>query len=568
VDIITKNLLVGFVKEYELDTLPENEQFEGLAAFSMIRRHFSRSFEIDDILMGGGGDTGIDALAIVVNNVLVTEVDTVAELAEQTGHLDVSFIFIQAERSSGFDGSKIGDFGFGVRDFFSPNPQIKRNHEVAAAAKIAQAIYERAAILTKRPSCHLYYVTTGKWVDDNDLVARRDQTAADLGALGLFGVVRFSCMGADELLNAYQQTKNAVTRTFEFKNRTDLPPAEGVNQAFIGYIPFAQFRVLISDESGTELLGSIFDDNVRDWQGENPVNQSMTGTLNSPHRAHFVLMHNGITIIARSIMPVGSKFTITDYQIVNGCQTSNVLFEQRDVIDDSVFVPLRLIETRDEGVMDAIIEATNSQTTVKAEQYFARMKFSRKLEEYFNAVDEQHRLHYERRDGQYDRGNETKTKVISATTVIRAYAAVYLEEPHRTTRGYSTLRERVGTDIFGEGHALEPYYAASYAHYLLEGRFRAKTIPPEYKPARYHILLALRLLADPDKPGWPNANDTKKRAQSFVEALYDNEQADTLFAKAVEIVDRATGNNLARDHVRTIGVTNAILTEFDRQPQA
>ena len=319
-DIITKNLLVGFVKEFELDAFPESTQFEGLAAFSMLRRHFSRSFEISDVLMGGGGDTGIDALAIIVNNVLVTEVDTVAELAEQAGHLDVTFVFIQAERSSGFDGSKIGDFGFGVRDFFSPTPQIKRNDEVSLAAKIAEAIYERAAILTKRPACHLYYVTTGKWVDDNDLVARRAQVSADLEALGLFSVVRFPCMGADELLNAYRQTKNAVTRTFEFRNRTDLPQAEGVNQAFIGYIPFSQFKLLISDEGGTELLSSIFDDNVRDWQGQNPVNESMKNTLNSAHRAHFVLMNNGITIIARSIMPVGSRFTITDYQIVNGCK--------------------------------------------------------------------------------------------------------------------------------------------------------------------------------------------------------------------------------------------------------
>ena len=411
-------------------------------------------------------------------------------------------------------------------------------------------------------------MTSGKWVEDGDLVARRDQVVADLDALGLFSVVRFPCLGADELLSAYQQTKNAVTRTFDFKNRTDLPAAEGVNQAFIGYIPFSQFKILISDESGTELLGSIFDDNVRDWQGENPVNQSMKDTLNSPDRAHFVLMNNGITIIARSIMPVGSKFTITDYQIVNGCQTSNVLFEQRDVIDESVFVPLRLIETRNEGVMDSIIEATNSQTTVKAEQYFARMKFSRKLEAYFNAVEDTHRLHYERRDGQYDRGNETKTKVVSATTVIRAFASVYLEEPHRTTRGYSALRDRVGADIFGEGHALEPYYAASYAHYLLETRFRVKTIPAEYKPARYHILLALRLLVDPDKPGWLNSNDMKKRSLNFVETLYDNQKADELFAKAVEIVDHATGDNLARDHVRTIGVTNNILSAFGRQAAA
>ena len=41
------------------------------------------TFVPSDIVMGSGGDTGIDAIAIIVNNVLVTDVDMVAELAAQ-----------------------------------------------------------------------------------------------------------------------------------------------------------------------------------------------------------------------------------------------------------------------------------------------------------------------------------------------------------------------------------------------------------------------------------------------------------------------------------------------------
>lgn len=275
-------------------------------------------------------------------------------------------------------------------------------------------------------------------------------------------------------------------------------------------------------------------------------------------------MNNGVTIIARSINSLGARFTIRDFQIVNGCQTSNVLFDQRDVIDDSVCVPLRLIETRDEAVMDAIIQATNSQTDVKPEQYFARMRFARKLEDYFNAVQEEYRIHYERRDGQYDRGAEKKTRIISPSSVIRAFAGMYLEEPQQTTRGYGRLRDRVGEDIFGTEHRLEPYYAAAYAAYLLEYYFRAKNILTEYKPARYHLLLAVRLQVDPDKPTWMNSNEMGRRAEKLIQALWDADQAEKLFITAVDVVDKATGSNLDRDHVRTIGVTNAILAHFGR----
>lgn len=347
-DLITKNILSSFVKEYELGACPESGQFERFTAFSMIRRHYSRSFDIEDVAMGGGGDTAIDSLAIIVNNLLVTDADTVDDLAEQFGQLDVAFIFIQAERSANFDASKIGDFGYGVRDFFNPDPKIKRNEEIEIAASISEAVFKHSTIL-KRPSCQMYYVTTGKWVDDNDLVARRDQVTADLEALGVFTAVRFGCMEAEELHGAYSQTKNAVTRGFEFRDKSDLPPSEGVAQAFIGYVPAREFLTIINDESGDEILGSIFYDNVRDWQEYNDVNDKMRQTLASPEKSRFALMNNGVTIIARQINQIGSRFTISDFQIVNGCQTSNVLFDQRSQIDDTVCVPLRLIETRDEA---------------------------------------------------------------------------------------------------------------------------------------------------------------------------------------------------------------------------
>ena len=496
-DRITETLLNGFAAEYEIVNLPVDKKFERFSAFSTIRRHFTGSIEIEGVMMGGSGDTSIDAIAIIVNNVLVTDIDEINELAEATRKLDVSFIFVQASHSSSFAGYKIGDFGFGVRDFFETKPKITRNNEIKKAAEIADAIFQKSEILS-RPNCHLYYVTTGKWTEDNDLVARRDGVVADLEKLGIFSTIRFDCIDADRLQGLYQQTKNAITCTFEFKNRNDLPTTAGVNQAFLGYVPFSEFRKIISNNDGTEIISSIFYDNVRDWQDYNAVNEKIKETLLSSEKSRFVLMNNGVTIIARQITPIGTKYTISDFQIVNGCQTSNVLFDQRNNIDDSVCVPLRLIETRDEAVMDAIIRATNSQTDVKPEQYFARLKFVRRLEQYFAAFDEAFRLHYERRDGQYDRGSETKTRIVSTNSVIRSFAAMYMEIPHSTTRGYTSVRNRVGADVFGDEHQLEPYYAASYASYVLETRFRTKNTAAAYKPARYHILLAARLLVDPN----------------------------------------------------------------------
>ena len=127
-------------------------------------------------------------------------------------------------------------------------------------------------------------------------------------------------------------------------------------------------------------------------------------------------MNNGITIIARSIKQVNDKFTIEDFQIVNGCQTSHVVFNEHD-LDDAVCIPLRLIETREDDVIEAIIHATNNQSPLKPEQLLALMNFAKKLEAYFKTYDAPHTLYYERRDGQYHRlSNFEKTRIIGPAT--------------------------------------------------------------------------------------------------------------------------------------------------------
>ena len=101
-------MLAEFSAENELAGLPEDKQFEHFAAFSMIRRHYSRAFSTTDVTLGGGADTGIDAIAIVVNNNLITDVDQVAELVDQNDYVDATFVFMQAERTEGFSAAKIG----------------------------------------------------------------------------------------------------------------------------------------------------------------------------------------------------------------------------------------------------------------------------------------------------------------------------------------------------------------------------------------------------------------------------------------------------------------------------
>jgi len=564
VDRITKNILDAFAKENELEKLPEEDQFEHLTAYLTIRRHFGRALDTADVVVGKGGDTGLDAIAIIVNGALITDVDQVEEMLEQNGFIEASFIFVQAERSAGFDGAKIGTIGNGVIDFFSDAPKMDRNQKIIDAAAIMMAIYERSTAFRKRPACRIYYVTTGRWTDDKNLVARRDTATSDIRSTEMFDEVEFRCVGADDIQKLYQATINAISRTFVFEEKVEVAGVPGVDLSFLGYIPAKAFVGIISDEAGDDIIGSLFYDNVRDWQDYNLVNSAMRDTLASDKKARFVLMNNGVTIIAKTLKHAGSNFTIEDFQIVNGCQTSNVIFDQRAQLDDSVMVPLRLIGTKDEDVIESIVFATNQQTELKPEQLYARTEFAKTLERYFATFPEANRLYYERRDGQYDRLQVEKGRIVSPQTAIRTFAAMFLNEPHTATRNYRSLRTKVGETIFVKTDKLEPYYVAAFAAYKLELQYRTQKIPAVYKSGRYHLLLALRLLLD-SKPMPPmNSKEMEKRCISMIEQMIKPEKLDALFQEAKAVIDKASGGDLSRDNVRTIATTENIIKQLKK----
>ena len=558
-DRITKSLLDEFVSENTLGSLPEETAFEHFCGSLVTASHFSESFSSDDISVGAGGDCGIDCITVIVNGCLVADPEEIEDLEQTNGYLDVTLIFVQAERSSSFEAAKIGGFGFGVNDFLSESPSLPQNSDVQLAHRIVNEVFSRSGRFTKgNPQCFLYYATTGTWTEDQNLTARRDAVARDVQDLGLFRRVSFDCLGARELQALYRRSKNAICTEITFTDRTVLPELPGVEQAYIGVLPAREFMKLIENENG-EVLTTLFYDNVRHWQEWNPVNKEMRETLEDPkRRIYFPLMNNGVTIVAKRVAPTANKFVVEDYQVVNGCQTSYVLYENRAELDD-VTVPVRLIATEDAEIRNAVIKATNRQTQVTEDQLLALSDFPKSLEAFFPTFDGRKKLYYERRSRQYNvvEGIE-KVRVLDMRALVRAFASMFLELPHRTTRNYKALLKTVGTDIFNRDHRLEPYYASGYAHYRLEFLFRNQQLPAELKAARYHLLFAFRLLYSTDPLPRMNSHDMRRYAEGLMNVLWDDARSKAMFDEAEVLVRTVAAGNLHRDNIRTEPFTNAL----------
>jgi len=566
-DPITTRFVKAFLKQNSLDSLAPDRAFEHFAGYLATTAHYQETFSTDSISVGGGSDCGIDCIAVILNGALITDPDEVDDLADTNHYLDVTFVFTQAERSATFECAKLRTFGSGVADFFSDTPQLPRNEQVQLYNRIWQTILTHSNLLTRgNPQCFLYYATTGRWTNDPALCATREAVRTQLEGLTLFRKVTVDCLDADRLQRFYRASQNARAITVTFADRTVIPDIPGVEQAYVGLLPANEFLNLVENDTA-EILNAVFYDNVRHWQEWNPVNTQMRETLADPRtKVLFPLLNNGITIVARRLNATGNRFLVEDYQIVNGCQTSFVLHECRDLLTDNIMVPVRLIATQDDAIKNAIIRATNSQTQVTEDQLVALSDFPRKLEEYFLTFEGAHRLYYERRSRQYAADSSVeKVRVINMTVLIRAFASIFLNLPHRTTRNYKTLLGQVGTNIFHTDPRLEPYYVSAWAHYRLDYLFRNQTLPSAMKPARYHLLMAFRFIAQPAAAPLMNSRDMESFCRPIREHLWNPDGARDTFATAAAHIAAVAAGNMHRDNIRTEPFTEALLARLRPQ---
>lgn len=559
-DRITRSYLEQFRGEQSLGEIKEADAFEHFANFCVVSSLYEEEFDVSSVNVAGADDLGIDGLAILVNGVLVDSKEVGEDLLKLNGFLDVKFVFVQAKTTSGFSGEQIMTFFDGVDEFFEEDATLPSNEQIKASREIMSWVYGNSLKFTRqKPHVSLNYVTTGTWKDDPHLMGKIEKRRQRLLDSGLFGAVDFEPLGGDEVHSAYMRSKNNATVEFSFASKVTLPEIDGVKQAYLGIIPAKEYLALITDGNG-HIRKPLFYDNVRDFKGDTGVNSEIRSSLESPSgQQRFAVLNNGITVVTRGLRNTGNKFVITDYQIVNGCQTSHVLFNAKDGLADDLFIPLKVIETADEEIITSIITATNRQTEVTQDDLYATSSFQKKLEGLFDAYPDKKKLYYERRSMQYAAAPIEKVRIIGKTVMLRSFAAMFLDEPHKAARYISDLHSLVGNKIFHAEHQLEPYYTAAYGHYKLEFLFRNNSLPVYYKPARFHLLMALRHITGGNDMPSINSNKMTKYAHGIAEVLWSEKAAIGAFTKAIEAVDAALdGQILTRDNIKLQAFTEAV----------
>lgn len=539
-----KNYLEQFITEHQISEKDQSKQFEKFVNFCVVSKEYSdETFDVQDISTGSGGDNGIDGLAIIVNGRLTDSIEMVDDLIELNGYLDATFIMIQAKTTSGFDGAQIRNFGDGVVDFFSETPRFVRNQFIKDKVRISEHILQEAAQVKSELVCKLFYVTTGTWCDDANLIAKIELVKKEIDGLNIFDQsVEFAPAGSKQLQKLYRGSKEKISVAINFEHRVMLPEIDGVKDAYLGFLPVEEFVKLIKDDAGN-IRKSVFFDNVRDYQGENPVNLGIKETIEKGKSDQFVVLNNGVTIVAKSLEQLRNQFTLTDYQIVNGCQTSHVIYHTQEFLNAQMRIPVKIICSNMEEVINSIIKATNRQTEVGEEELLALSEFQKDLEVFYQTFKKDRVLYYERRSKQYDTvpGLE-KVRIVTKSTQIRTFASMFLDQPHKASRFYGTLAKDIGNSIFKSDHKPVTYYTSAFAMYKIEYLFRNKSIDTNYRKFKYHMLMLLKYAISKENMPKFNSNKIEKYCNDILDVLNDNKKLIAVIQRITKVIDRTVPN--------------------------
>jgi hypothetical protein len=332
-----------------------------------------------------GTEYGVDGIALILNGRMVFSASDVDDICGTTKTVDIDLIFTQAKRSEALAVGSVSSFLSAVEGFVGGAPAALATDQLREIFNAYSRVFDYAAkFRASSPrilSCCSFTGRTDTIGPETQLVVK--QFLERIDRLDVFAQKEVKFFGRQELQGAYRRLSAALEKSVQIERSISLPNIEGVSEAYIGVIPALGLKALISDEHGA-ILGNIFYENIRDFDPKSEINDEIRNTITSGDGAQFSLRNNGITVLCPTLRKVGDTFHLSDFQIINGCQTSHVIHSCSEIDLVDAFVPIKLVSTSDDTISSAVIISSNQQNEVKSEQFWSLRPVHKEYEEFFN----------------------------------------------------------------------------------------------------------------------------------------------------------------------------------------
>ena len=562
---IIKAHLDSFVQSHGLEAESESSQFEKFSNYSAISARLGTRFDLDDVTTGEGDD-GTDGVAIIINEeIILSKQDADSVFSADKRNHDVEALFVQAKRSESFD---LGDFlkfkesilRFINSDHYTANDEV----QISAREVFDIAMENVPKIRHGKPSFIALFITTGVYRRPEAIESAKDELLRQLEELGLFSSIDIKFIGRDELTSLWVSTYSGTSAKLEMFSNAPLPAISGINEAYLAIVKAKDLveNLLITEDGN--LNTQVFEENVRSFLGlENIVNFSIQETIKKGRDAsRFSVLNNGITIVSPDVRVQGNTLHLENFQIVNGCQTSHVLYENRAILDDTIMVSLKAVETSNEDVFSELVRATNSQTSVEEKQFLSLRPIVKKIEQYFNTYEGQEgRLYFERRDRQYVGHDIPAIRIFSAHEAAKCVSAMFCERPDLSFRYPKRMYAELTEIMFSENVREIIFYTACLALYRLHLLVSNRTIPQNMKKFKWHILVLVRVIIAGKELPQLTSRSIENYCQSIIDSLA--QYGDTVivpFKTAVEIIENL--GEITNDRLKRQAVLQEMLRDY------
>ncbi|CDZ38622.1 AIPR protein [Neorhizobium galegae bv. officinalis] len=552
---VIKNHFDNFVKKYNL-AHTESMNFEAFSAYC-IAKHFTFDNVNPEALVYEGDEPGIDSAFFICDEAIITSIDEINALFEKKkNNHDIVCVLIQSKTSETWNKKEINTFESAVLDFMSENSEHKYNEELNERKEVFNIIIKNVGkIKNGRPRIQCFFVNTANEASDSEILSAERTLKNRLDDTGLFFSSEASLIGREKLLAYWIKSQGAYETTFEIIGSASFPKSAGIEESYVVTISAKEFTSkVLTDENGS-LRKSIFEENVRDFIpfDGSEINTEIGNTIRNEDRAQrFGIMNNGLTIISPDVRLQSNEIYISNYQIVNGCQTSNVLFENSEILNDKITIMAKIIETDDQDIVDDIVKSTNRQNKIEEHQFLATLDSVKAVERYFVARggDEEHRLYFERRPNQYGRDDIPGIRIFDLKELARCTGAMFLDKPDVASRYPNQLVEELQGIVFDPRNKEEIFYTAAYCSYRLKLLHSNNRIDKILNRFKWYSLMAIRYMICGSAPANVTSAKVEKDCESIIDIISKNDE--TCIALCNDIARRfSTLAEVDRDRLRT-----------------
>lgn len=470
-----------------------SDYFEFFSASQILKNQGLSDDEVDNGIVGKGLDGGCDSIYLFLNNLLITP-DVVEHISAPKDSI-LEMIIIQSKKTTSFGedavmkwktiSGNLLDLSKTTTDFMT-----RYNADVLEAFTMFRDTYTRLITNRVKLKFKFYYATLASELHPN--VIRQAEELKDT-IKGLFpnAVVEVTFVDSDALFDMY----NAVIENRVNLKFADIPISPN-QKNYIALVDLkSYFNFIVNDEG--DVKKSFFDSNVRDYQGKNNVNSSISETLHRADDNDFWWLNNGVTVLASEATLVNNReLQIVNPEIVNGLQTSmeiyNYFSENREALEsEKRSILLRIIVPDNEESRDQIIFATNNQTNIPKATLRVTDPIHLQIEMYFKSRG----LFYDRRKNYYKNQGRKPAEIVGVSFLAQCLITMFLKKPDYARARPSTLLndEKTYNELYEKNNDLEVFYRVALLGKKIQRNVRSGSnySSAEKSDILYYVLYAV-----------------------------------------------------------------------------